>query len=109
MTDDWSYMWCERKDDFVLLKVRGDDYQSIEDCLIYDVKDHSMLIIEDDQLAHEIMERMKSAGVPIVPHTSYPPGLNPLEQLINEMLEAGKGPGEINSAIREYEQRSKNA
>ena len=99
--------WSERKDDFVLLKVNGDDRLSTEHCLIYDLKDHTTWIIEDDEFAEQLMQRMKTAGVPIVFRDELPPGQNELEKKINEMLEAGIPHDEINAFIREYQRNRK--
>ena len=100
--DAWAHMWHERKSDFVLLKVAGDDLNSIDHCLIHDTKDRSTLWIDDDRLVSRIMQRMKAAGVPILKAEQLPPGENELAHMINEMLEAGIPTREINVAITEY-------
>jgi hypothetical protein len=96
-----SFYWNERKDDYVLLKVSGDDLNSIDHCLIYNAKEHYSTIIEDDDLEVRIMRKMQDAGVPIV--KERPPGENIVARMINDMLEAGRPPREINAAIKEHQ------
>jgi hypothetical protein len=44
---------------------------------------------------------MKAAGVPIVTEKAH--GENVRSRMINDMLIAGRLPGEINAAIKEYD------
>ena len=97
--ESFSHLWIGQKNDFVLLKVDGFDKTSTERCLIYNIKAHSTLVLEDDRLAQIIMNKMKAAGVPVVLHDELPRAENELERTINEMLESGKTPPEINAII----------
>jgi hypothetical protein len=104
--ESFSHLWREHEKDYVLLKVDGSDRTSTEGCLIYNTKRHSVLVIEDDDLAEEIMKKMRAAGVAIVFRQELPPGKSELEQLIDEMLETRKTPAEINEAIRTYDREN---
>ena len=99
--ENWSHCWNERKGDYVLLKVRGDDLSSTDHCLIYNATEHSISLIEDGNLEQQVISKMKAAGVPIV--TEKPRGENVRSRMINDMLIADRLPGEINAAIKEYD------
>ena len=103
MLGTFSYLWDEEKSDYVLLRVHGEYRTRLDHYLIYNIKEHSRLLIEDDEVAHRVMQNMRDAGVPVVDRSELPAGENRLERQINDMLEAGKGPSDINEAIREYE------
>lgn len=103
--ESFSYLWRERKNNFALLKVEGTDRTNVDGCLIYDLPEHSKLIIEDDRTAQLVMEKMRDAGVPVVFPSELPSGENALEKLINGMLEAGKTAFEINAVIKAFENR----
>lgn len=98
-----SHLWDNQKNDYVLLKVDGSDRTATDGCLIYNVKEHSTLVLEDEHLAQEVMTKMKAAGMPVLLRSELPLQKNELEQLINQLIESGKPPHEINSAITAYE------
>ena len=103
--NSWSHLWREQKNDFVLVKVHGDDRTSIDDCLIHNIREHSTLIIEDDDLADAIMTEMRNAGVPIVSKEEYPSGQSDLERLITELVKSGKSISEVRAGIDEYQRQ----
>lgn len=107
--DDWAFMWRESMDNYALLKVDPAGPSSIDNCLIFDLLEYSSLIIEDDELATQIVSNLKMAGVPIVDRSSLPPEENTPGKLVEEMVIAGKSPTEINAALREIglQQRSR--
>jgi hypothetical protein len=101
----FSSLWCEQKNDYVLLKVEGTDRTTTDGCLIRNVREHSTLIIEDEEVNQDVMGKMRNAGVPVVFKNELPPGKNELEKMINEMLDAGKTAREVNAAIKAFESR----
>lgn len=113
---DWSHFW--ESGDYLLLLSGGDKEHAPGNCSIYNIKDRSIVRIEDDELFTELLRHMHKAGVPIVPNA--PPGesiidiivrmaaeqrnisvsLNPLLREANAMEKAGRSQDEIVARIR---------
>ena len=59
-------------------------------------KEGGNLIIEDDELARAVMERMIAAGIPILRRDELPPTEGSTAKTLNEMVDAKNSPKEIN-------------
>ena len=106
--DDWSYLWDEDKDDYALL-VTGENPETsavdVRDCLIYNVKEHFILKIDNEEIANELMCRMLNAGSPTI--TKSMTRLADVEIMINRMLESGATTAEVNQALKELRDQEK--
>ncbi len=60
--DDFAYLWACTDPDWVLLQVD----EAKEEFLPYNLRTGTAVLIENDQLAAEVEQRMKSAGVRVV-------------------------------------------
>ncbi|HEV3445245.1 MAG TPA: hypothetical protein VG099_11420, partial [Gemmataceae bacterium] len=96
----YSHFWNKDPGDYVLWRRHHEDLGEVY--LIFNVKYRSVAIIEDNELAREIINRMKEAGVPIV--DELPPGINPVHEMVQELFAAGASTQEINRKIREMEE-----
>jgi hypothetical protein len=104
---DWEYLWERHRGEYVLLQTREGAKDSLEGCLIFSLSDRSKLIIEDDSLAMEIMQRMQSNGVPILTRDELPPGESLPQRTIAETYRAGKTAREINEALKKIRHRER--
>ncbi len=58
--EEYSYLWKEEKEDYVLVKpILGDE---ILEYSIIDKKHQMMLVVEDDELAKKLIEKMLENG-----------------------------------------------
>lgn len=76
-----SFYW--ESGDYVLYNPPGKGEDILDSAMIYDAKEHKVIIIENDQVAYEIKKNMRDAGVPVV--TEPPPGQNILEKAMAEL------------------------
>ena len=58
-------LWEDRASDHVLVRVERDSVD-LRDCAIYCKSEKSAVVIDDDDLAMRVIQRMVDAGVPIV-------------------------------------------
>ncbi len=92
-----SHYW--QSGDFVLYNPSPNVQDVIDTSMIYNVREHSVVIIEDDEVAYELKSQMHLAGVPIV---SVPPaGENFLQKAINDLWCLGLGTQEFINAYNE--------
>ncbi len=104
--EEWSWYWTDKKSDYVLVYANDDCDQQIKNSLIFNVRECCWNLIEDNELAELIKQRMLGAGVPIVTMEYIAKVKNDLEYRINEMLERGEAPRLINEMIRSYTRES---
>ena len=58
--EDYSYLWKEEKEDYVLIKPTVGD--EILEYAIINKKHHTMLVVEDNELAKKLIEKMLENG-----------------------------------------------
>ena len=100
--DPWSHMWTDKRSEYALLCSNKSADNPLAHCIVYDLVERGMILMEDEELAQAIMERMLEAGVPIVTKDQVPFGQNECELMINRMIDEGKSIEEVNEAIAEY-------
>ena len=64
---EFAAMWGKDAGRYVLIRTDPSS-EGVSSCDIFDKTDRTGMIIEDDDLAAEVMRRMVAAGVPIVDH-----------------------------------------
>jgi hypothetical protein len=97
---EWSFLWTSRSGDYVLwsnsAKRAGESY------FIYNIRNCTILLLEDDELLEQITKKMKESGIPIVAELPE----NPLIKIIDQMFAEGKSLDEINEMRRRLFLRS---
>ncbi len=58
-------LWGQDRDNYVLVR-SGEGTKDLADCVIFNTKSAAAEVIEDDDLAIEVIRRMVAAGVPVL-------------------------------------------
>jgi hypothetical protein len=92
-----SYLWTTEAKNYVLWHSADDpDWRNSS---IFDINTRGIVIIEDDELFCQVIEKMYQAGVPTV--RTLPPDPEPIGIVIDQMFAAGATLEEINRKRRE--------
>ncbi len=67
--DDFSYLWDGLEPGWCLVRVDAAESRGTAVFAIYNPGDSHALIIEDDEIYRQVIERMLAEGCPIVPAT----------------------------------------
>ena len=88
---DWSHLWTSG--DYVLHRVGP----SPSNVLIVDTKRNGALLIEDNDLSHALVAKMREEGVPEV--RELPEGSLPAAQAVVDMIDKGYTADQINEEL----------
>jgi hypothetical protein len=94
---NWSDLW--ESGNYVLLVLPKHAEKGLEHAMIYNTKEHAYLRIHDDDLALDLKNCMKDAGVPVL--TEKPPGKHLLEWVSDELSASGMEHKQILEAYKE--------
>lgn len=64
MLSNFESLWTSEAESHVLIRVESES--GVAEYVIYDMEDETVLVIEDDAVHQEVIQRMKKAGVKIL-------------------------------------------
>lgn len=74
-----------RRVDYALLKVVGSNRKSSDHCLVYNVRDGGITLIEDDAFAEQLVKAMIQSGFPVFLKEELPPVRLVIDDILYEM------------------------
>jgi hypothetical protein len=87
------HFWTDRSEDL------------LDNCMIYDIVDFSVVSFDNDELSYAIKARMRNGGVPIL--KELPPGENIMEKAIRELMDLDMDDDTFGRAYEELRQLKK--
>jgi antitoxin component of MazEF toxin-antitoxin module len=85
--DAWSYLWDRENQAYILLQLTEESANPLDQSLIFDLYTNTIFLMEDNELAALLKERMRMEGIPVFRQGDLPPFVSPIVQVRDDFAE----------------------